>query len=182
MHSVGEAMAIGRSFKEALQKAIRSLEIGVAGLDDPDEALEGEALKHALVTPSPDRIFHVKAALAGGMSVDEVYALTGIDPWFLDNVAQLAEAEADLRRRGAEAKRLEDALSAEELLTVKQMGFSDRQLVRLLGAADEDQVRTWRLACGIRPVYKLVDTCAAEFEAFTPYYYSTYEQTPVQIA
>jgi carbamoyl-phosphate synthase large subunit len=182
MHSVGEAMAIGRSFKEALQKAMRSLEIGVAGLDDPDEALEGEALKHALVTPSPERIFHVKAALAGGMSVDDVYALTGIDPWFLDNIAQLTETEADLGRRAAEADRLEDALSPEELLAVKQMGFSDRQLVRLLGAADEDAVRTWRLACGIRPVYKLVDTCAAEFEAFTPYYYSTYEQTPLQIA
>ncbi|MFO8011940.1 MAG: carbamoyl-phosphate synthase large subunit [Phycisphaerae bacterium] len=182
MHSVGEAMAIGRSFKEALQKAMRSLEIGVAGLEDPDERLEGEALKHALVTPSPDRIFHVKAALAAGMDVDDVYGLTGIDPWFLDNIAQLAEAEADLGRRAAEAARLEDALSAGELLAVKQMGFSDRQLVRLLGAADEDAVRTWRLACGIRPVYKLVDTCAAEFEAFTPYYYSTYEQTPVQIA
>jgi len=182
MHSVGEAMAIGRSFKEALQKAMRSLEIGVSGLDDPDEVLQGEALKHALVTASPERIFHVKAALAGGMGVEEVYRLTGIDPWFLDNIAQLAEAEADLRRRAAEATRLEDTLSAAELLAVKQMGFSDRQLVRLLGAADEDAVRTWRLSCGVRPVYKLVDTCAAEFEAFTPYYYSTYEQTPVQIA
>jgi len=182
MHSVGEAMAIGRSFKEALQKAMRSLEIGVAGLDDPDEVLEGEALKHALVTPSPERIFHVKAALAGGMSVDEVYRLTGIDPWFLDNIAELAEVEADLRRRGAEADRLEDTLSAEELLAVKQLGFSDRQLVRLLGAADEEEVRAWRLSCGVRPVYKLVDTCAAEFEAFTPYYYSTYEQPTIQIA
>ncbi len=182
MHSVGEAMAIGRSFKEALQKALRSLEIGVAGLDDPDERLEGEALKHALVTPSPDRIFHVKAALAGGMGVDEVYRLTGIDPWFLDNIAQLAETEADLRRRGAGAGRLEDTLSAAELLAVKQLGFSDRQLVRLLGAAGEEQVRAWRLSCGVRPVYKLVDTCAAEFEAFTPYYYSTYEQAPVTIA
>jgi len=182
MHSVGEAMAIGRSFKEALQKAMRSLEIGVSGLDDPDEVLQGEALKHALVTASPERIFHVKAALAGGMGVEEVYRLTGIDPWFLDNIAQLAEAEADLRRRAAEATRLEDTLSAAELLAVKQMGFSDRQLVRLLGAADEDAVRTWRLSCGVRPVYKLVDTCAAEFEAFTPYYYSTYEQTPIQIA
>jgi len=182
MHSVGEAMAVGRSFKEALQKALRSLEMGATGLDDPVEPLAGEALKHALVTPSPDRLFHVKAALAAGYSVDDLSGLTGIDPWFLDNVAELVEVEADLRRRGAAAARLEDALSAEDLLAVKQLGFSDRQLARLLGAAGEDEVRAWRLACGVRPVYKLVDTCAAEFEAFTPYYYSTYEQTPIQIA
>jgi len=181
MHSVGEAMAVGRSFKEALQKALRSLETGVAGLDDPPEPLTGEALKHALVTPTPDRIFHVKSALAAGFGVEELHDLTGIDPWFLDNIGELVEAEADVRRRRAEAECLEDALSAGELLAVKQLGFSDRQLVRLLGAADEEQVRAWRLARGIRPVYKLVDTCAAEFEAFTPYYYSTYEQAPVQI-
>jgi len=181
MHSVGEAMAIGRSFKEALQKTLRSLETGAWGLDDPRDPLDGEALKHALVTPSPDRIFHVKHALAQGMTVEDLYGLTGIDPWFLDNMLELVEAEADLRRRRARAGRLEDTLSAEELLAVKQLGFSDRQLVRLLGAADEEAVRAWRRACGIRPVYKLVDTCAAEFEAFTPYYYSTYEQAPIKI-
>ncbi|MBL7140560.1 MAG: carbamoyl-phosphate synthase large subunit [Planctomycetes bacterium] len=181
MRSVGEAMAVGRSFKEALQKALRSLEIGVAGLDDPKRALDGEALKHALVTPSPERIFHLKVAFRQGMSVEEAYALTWIDPWFLDNIQELAETEEDLRRRGAAADRVEDALSAGELLEAKQLGFSDRQLARLLGAESEEQIRRWRLACGIRPVYKLVDTCAAEFEAFTPYYYSTYEQAPIYI-
>jgi len=181
MRSVGEAMAIGRSFKEALQKAMRSLETGQAGLEDPTAPLEGEALMHALVTPSPDRLLHVKHALAQGMSVEQLHELTRIDPWFLENIRELVETEAMLRRRGREAERLEETLSAEELLAVKQLGFSDRQLARLLGAESEAAVRAWRLACGIRPVYKLVDTCAAEFEAYTPYYYSTYERIPLQV-
>jgi len=181
MRSVGEAMAIGRSFKEALQKALRSLEIGATGLDDPRQVLEGEALTRALVMPTPQRLFHLKAAFRQGMTVEEAYDLTGIDPWFLDNIQELVQVEDDLCRRGQAGGRLEDTLSAEALLEVKQLGFSDRQLARLLGAENEEHVRQWRLACGIRPVYKLVDTCAAEFEAFTPYYYSTYEQAPIQV-
>ena len=176
MRSVGEAMAIGRNFKEALQKALRSLEIGVAGLTDPARPLDGEALKHALVTPSPARIFHIKHALGAGMTVEEVYRLTRIDPWFLDNILEIVEMEADLARRGAAAARPEEALTREQLLRAKQFGFSDRQLARLLRAKNEEEIRVWRKACGVVPAYKLVDTCAAEFEAYTPYYYSTYEQ------
>jgi len=176
MRSVGEAMAIGRTFKEALQKALRSLEIGVAGLDDPGGEIDAEDLKHALVTPNPERIFYLKRAFQTGMSVEDLHALTWIDPWFLDNIRQIVEKEDELKRLAAAAPTPQEALTAEQLAEAKQFGFSDRQLARLLGADGEELIRRWRRACGVTPVYKLVDTCAAEFEAFTPYYYSTYEQ------
>ena len=182
MRSVGEAMAIGRTFKEALQKALRSLETGVAGLDDLKEEIDADGLKHALVTPNPKRIFHVKRAFQTGMTVEAIRDLTGIDPWFLDNIRQIVEKEEELKRLGAAAPTPEEALTREQLFEAKQFGFSDRQLARLLGAGDEERIRAWREACGVVPVYKLVDTCAAEFEAFTPYYYSTYEQAQEVIA
>ncbi len=176
MRSVGEAMAIGRTFKGSLQKALRSLEIGVHGLDDPPERLEPDALRRALATAGPARIFALKQAFQDGMSIDEAYRLTAIDPWFLDNILQIVEKEAAIRAAAEAAPDPEAALTADQLAEAKQFGFSDRQLAALLGAPDEHAVRRRREALGLRSVYKLVDTCAAEFEAFTPYYYSTYEK------
>jgi carbamoyl-phosphate synthase large subunit len=175
MRSVGEAMAIGRTFKEALQKALRSLEIGAHGLDDLGPPPERDELQRLLATPGPQRVFRIKQALQCGMPVDEIYQLSMIDPWFLDNLRQIVEFEDAVKRlRPAEGGGL-PALERETLFEAKQFGFSDVQLARLLGS-DETAVRERRQALGVRPVYKSVDTCAAEFEAFTPYYYSTYEQ------
>jgi carbamoyl-phosphate synthase large subunit len=176
MRSVGEAMAIGRTFTEALQKALRSLEIGVHGLESPAERLSEAALTRALVTPGPERIFYVKQALEGGMPADELHRLTRIDPWFLDNIQRIVEFEADLSAAAETAASPQAALTRDRLVEAKQMGFSDWQLARLVGAEDEHAVRRLRAERGVASVYKLVDTCAAEFEAFTPYYYSTYEQ------
>jgi len=175
MRSVGEAMAIGRTFKEALQKALRSLEIGVHGLDDIGPPPDPDALRRLLATPGPDRVFHVKQAYQIGLDTAEIHKLTMIDPWFLDNIWQLVEFEADVRQRRKAARSADEALSRDKLYEAKQHGFSDFQLARLLGT-DEHAVRRRRQALGIAPVFKLVDTCAAEFEAFTPYYYSSYEQ------
>jgi carbamoyl-phosphate synthase large subunit len=174
MRSVGEAMAIGRTFKEALQKALRSLEIGVHGLEDlagppPDM----DALRRALATPGPERVFCLKHAMQRGMSLDEIHQLTMIDPWFLDNIRQIIEFENALRELG-KAGGGAAALERQTCFEAKQHGFSDVQLARLFGS-DEKAIRERRRALGIRPVFKSVDTCAAEFEAFTPYYYSTYE-------
>jgi len=175
MRSVGEAMAIGRTFKEALQKALRSLEIGVHGLDDIGPLPGADALRRLLATPGPDRVFHVKQAYQLGLDTAEIHKLTMIDPWFLDNIRQIVEFEADLRRVGQSSRNASRALTRDRLYRAKQYGFSDFQLARLL-ETDEKTVRDRRGALGIRPVFKCVDTCAAEFEAFTPYYYSTYEQ------
>ncbi len=176
MRSVGEAMAIGRSFKEALQKALRSLEIGVHGLEGPAKRLGEAALTRALVTPGPERTFYIKQALEQGMTTDELNRLTQVDPWFLDNIRRLVEFESELAEAARTAGSPEAVLSRERLLEAKQLGFSDWQLARLVGAEDEHAVRRLRQERGVASVYKLVDTCAAEFEAFTPYYYSTYEQ------
>jgi carbamoyl-phosphate synthase large subunit len=161
MKSVGEAMAIGRTFKEALQKALRSLEIKRFGLcgDGNDKHLEPDALRLKLALPNAERVFHLAQAFQDGMTIDEVFDLTKIDRWFLRNVRQIVEEQstlAKLDRRRA-----------------KKLGFSDRQLSMANGES-ESQVRADRKASGITPTYRLVDTCAAEFEAFTPYYYSTY--------
>ncbi len=169
MKSVGEAMAMGRTFKEALQKGIRSLEIGRAGLgadgkDRPDQS----RLKERLVQPNWDRLFTIRVALQSGMSREEVSSLTGVDPWFLRSIEQILELEAQLR--GARL----DSVPASLLRAAKRAGFSDRQLAHLWGAG-EDAVRARRGALGLRPVYKRVDTCGAEFEAQTPYLYSTWE-------
>src|SRR6476469_8805990 len=161
MKSVGEAMAIGRTFKEALQKALRSLEIKRFGLcgDGNDKHLEPDALRLKLALPNAERVFHLAQAFQDGMTIDEVFELTKIDRWFLHNVRQIVEEQKGLAK--ADSRRS------------KKLGFSDRQLSMTNGKS-ESQVRADRKAAGVIPTYRLVDTCAAEFEAFTPYYYSTY--------
>jgi carbamoyl-phosphate synthase large subunit len=172
MQSVGEVMAIGRTFCESLQKALRSLEQGRAGLnaDAAEGALEDQSLDQLLeriAVPTPDRIFELEAALRRGASVDEVVARTGIDPWFVRQVARIT----------AERARLDalPALSHDDYRRAKRLGFSDAQLAYLRGTT-EAEVRSERLALGVRATFKTVDTCAAEFEAFTPYHYATYEE------
>ncbi|MFH1080905.1 MAG: carbamoyl-phosphate synthase large subunit [Pseudomonadota bacterium] len=168
MKSVGETMAIGRTFKESLQKAVRSLEIGRFGLVDtvPADIRESmELIASRLKTPNSLRLFYIAAALQQGMTRAELHAITRIDPWFLDQIGQIVEAE----------KLLEQAVPSDDLLReAKRWGFSDRRLAQIWKTT-EDDLRKRRLEKHILPVYKLVDTCAAEFEAFTPYYYSTYE-------
>ncbi|KAA5540709.1 carbamoyl-phosphate synthase large subunit [Roseiconus nitratireducens] len=176
MKSVGETMAIGRSFRESLQKALRGLEVGAFGLgsdgrdlwgteDQPDQ----DTILAKLNTPNAERIFYVRYALKSGMSIEQLHAITHIDPWFLDHISQIIEQEDEIR-----ALSTVDQLGPEQMLEAKRSGFSDRQLAQMLGST-ELKVRKHRLDQGIRPVFKSVDTCAAEFEAYTPYYYSTYE-------
>jgi len=189
MKSVGETMAIGRTFKEALQKGLRSLEIGRHGLgadgkdpQDMDEAVPtDEEIDHKLATPNSRRIFYLRYALQAGRSIDEIYQLTGIDPWFLYQLKQIVDMEHRLDELGQSRldgrggkKVLETAITREELWQAKANGFSDVQLAHLL-RDDADRIAEFRKANDIRPAYKLVDTCAAEFRAATPYYYSTYE-------
>ncbi|HBL13982.1 MAG TPA: carbamoyl phosphate synthase large subunit, partial [Cyanobacteria bacterium UBA11162] len=171
MKSVGEAMAIGRTFQESFQKALRSLEIGRFGwgCDRPEKLPSLEHVRSGLRTPNPDRIFTVRHALQLGMTVEEVYELTSIDPWFLYKFEELLETEKFLKRTPLQN------LTKEQLWDVKRQGFSDRQIA-FATKTKEDEVRAYRKQLGIVPVYKVVDTCAAEFEAFTPYYYSTYEE------
>ena len=166
MKSVGEAMAIGRTFKESLQKAMRSLEIGSAGF----EARDGDDAELAvrLEVPGADRLWWIGEAFRRGTTVERVHALSGIDPWFLRHVAEIIAGEQALDGTSLEA------LEAGALRRLKQDGFADARLAVLLGT-DEDAVRTRRLELGIEPVYKKVDTCGAEFVAHTPYLYSTYE-------
>jgi len=207
MKSVGETMAIGRTFKEALQKGLRSLEIGRYGLgsDGRDGILEaitswGEGkveneeglrskIREKLLHPQAERLFHLKYAFQLGMSIEEVTELTTIDPWFLHNIEEIVEMEKGIisqlhskvcdnfRNKGPlfSSYKPEIPLPRDLLLKAKQYGFSDVQLAYLLGV-DEDSVRKLRKDLGIEAVFKLVDTCAAEFEAYTPYYYSTYEE------
>ena len=172
MKSVGEVMAIGRTFKESLQKALRSMEeklsgigLGVTKLED----LSIDELKKNIRTPHGRRLLNVYEGLKRGLTVDEIYELTGIDPWFLDNLLQLSESEDRL----AACESL-DVANAETLLEAKQLGYSDVQLATCW-KTDEMTVREARKAAGVEATFKLVDTCAAEFEASTPYYYSTYE-------
>ncbi len=165
MKSVGEAMAIGRTFKEALHKGLRGLETGVSGFARED--LDETRIKEKLLDPDPDRIFYVKLALDLGWSHEEVFRLTGIDPWFLDQLQQIVDLEARLG-----PGLLEDA---ETFRQAKRMGFSDSRLGQL-AETSESAVREARKALGIEPVYKRVDTCAAEFVSHTPYLYSTYER------
>jgi carbamoyl-phosphate synthase large subunit len=171
MKSVGEAMAIGRTFNESFQKALRSLETGRAGwgCDRAEKLPSGEQIRAQLRTPNPDRIFSVRHALQLGISIEEIYELTGIDPWFLDKMQQLLDVEKFLKRTPLQQ------LTKEQLYEVKRDGFSDRQIA-FATKTTEDEVRAYRKQLGIIPVYKTVDTCAAEFEAFTPYHYSTYEE------
>ena len=171
MKSVGEVMAIGRTFKESLQKAIRSLEIGRSGFDPPelpDGPAGDEALWAQIDTPRPGRLWALAEALRRGASVEELHRRSWIDPWFLRNIAEIVELE-----RGIAAAKDPDDRAA-WLRPAKRAGFSDARLAALWGVR-EDAVRELRTARGVRPVFKRVDTCAAEFEAHTPYLYSTYE-------
>jgi carbamoyl-phosphate synthase large subunit len=174
MQSVGEVMAIGRSFPESLQKALRSLEQGRLGLNaDPGEGilrdLADDDLLAAVAVPTPERIFQVGELLRRGTSIDTVYEATRIDPWFLDQMSIITEERAYLEDVAGPS-----ALSRREWRRAKQLGFADAQLAHLWGVA-EDEVRAAREAHGVWPTYKTVDTCAAEFAAETPYHYSTWE-------
>jgi len=176
MKSVGETMAIGRTFKESLQKALRGLEVGAFGLGSDSRDLwatelqpSDEEIQARLSTPRADRIFYMRYALKAGMSIDAIYELTHIDRWFLDHMAQIVEHEAVIAGYGSLENWTRDAF-----WETKRLGFSDRQIARIVGAS-EMQVRHKRIELGVRAVFKSVDTCAAEFEAYTPYYYSTYE-------
>jgi len=164
MKSVGEAMAIGRTFKESLQKALRSLEIGRFGLgaDGKDTTPDLETIRRNLRVPCAERIFFLRYALKAGLSVDEIHELSAIDPWFLHHIRLIVEEEEKIAREGLS-----------DLRRAKKYGFSDRQLAYLTRST-ESEVRAHRKAAGIVPAYRLVDTCAAEFEAFTPYFYSSY--------
>jgi len=188
MKSVGETMAIGRTFTEALQKALRGLEIRkdgweAAGPTPPD------VLRQKLAVPTAERIFSLKEALAGGMSLDELFQLTKIDRWFLRQLYTLVVEEEALKAAGETVRSCAEApegsalhaSGTEVLRRAKQSGFSDRQLAKLW-QLDEATIRGWRLRWNLQPSYYLVDTCAAEFEARTPYYYSTYEHPPVQLS
>lgn len=171
MKSVGEAMAIGRTFQESFQKAMRSLETGRAGWGcDRDEKLPSlEHIRASLRTPNPDRIFTVRHALQMGMTPIEIYELTGMDPWFLDKFQELLETAKSMKRKSLAE------LTKAEIYAIKQQGFSDRQIAYATNS-NEDEVRAYRKSLGVIPVYKTVDTCAAEFEAYTPYYYSAYDE------
>jgi len=185
MKSVGEVMAIGRTFKESLQKALRSLEIGSCGFESrlfdlAEEtrraltAKEQGLLQEKLRTPNWERLWYLGDALRGGMKQEELYAITGIDPWFLTNIRQIIEMEDELKSaRHVFEKRLPEL--REVLKEAKQFGFSDRMIARLWGTTEED-IRAVRVSLNIIPVFKRVDTCAAEFVAYTPYLYSTYEE------
>jgi len=176
MKSVGETMAIGSTFKESFQKALRGLEVGSFGFgcdnsdlwgtdEQPDEA----EIRAKLARPCPQRVWHIRYAFKMGMTVKQIHELSGIDPWFLDNLLEIVETEESLRASGEW-----ESLSYDALRTAKRFGFSDRQLA-VIFKRSEMEIRKRRLELGIRAVYKSVDTCAAEFEAYTPYYYSTYE-------
>jgi len=170
MKSVGETMAIGRTFKEALQKGLRSLEIGRFGFgaDGKDESLPTNfEIEQNLATANSQRIFYLRYALQAKMSIQSIYELTGIDPWFLYQLQQIVDLEQKIAGT-------ENEISESLLTQAKSWGFSDIQIAHLTGTT-EDAVKEKRKDLNLRPVYKLVDTCAAEFKAATPYYYSTYE-------
>ena len=174
MKSVGEVMAIGRTFKESLQKAIRSLEIDSYGFDDkgrgPCAATPAE-LEAKLRLPNARRLWHIADAYRAGLTTEQLYELTKIDPWFLDNVKQIVDFEATIRASTGTQR----VLPVDTLRAAKQLGFSDMRLAQLTGVTEAD-IRAARAHAGIQPVYKMVDTCGAEFPAYTPYLYSTYEE------
>ncbi|MEA4856989.1 carbamoyl-phosphate synthase large subunit, partial [Solidesulfovibrio sp.] len=177
MKSVGEAMSIGRNFKEALQKGLRSLEIGATGLGpgapacDPDR----EQLLADMRKPNSKRLFQIRQAMRCGVSLEEIFDATWVDPWFLRQIKELVDMEAALEAFPREKVSPADPDCKELVLSAKKNGFSDPQLAALLKLPASLDARKLRQAMGINPTYYLVDTCAAEFEAYTPYYYSTYE-------
>ncbi|MCA9400004.1 MAG: carbamoyl-phosphate synthase large subunit [Candidatus Omnitrophica bacterium] len=172
MKSVGETMAIGRTFKEALQKSLRGLEIGHIGLDNKWDysGIPEEKIEWRLGEPNASRIFYVKYALQKGWTPEKIFDISKIDPWFIYQIKQIFDLEKNLLLELAETK----DLSKEQLLKAKQYGFSDAQLAQMFKKT-EQEIRSWRKEKGVKATFKLVDTCAAEFEAYTPYYYSTYE-------
>ncbi len=184
MKSVGETMAIGRTFKESFQKALRGLEVGSFGFGCDGKDLWGtddqpslEEVKAKLTQPNDQRVWYLRYAIKYGVSIEEIYELTGIDPWFLQNLVEIVEMEDKLRGLGTLA-----AVDDATLRKAKQFGFSDRQIGTILHMTEMD-VRADRKQRGIVATFKSVDTCAAEFEAYTPYYYSTYEdedETPAK--
>lgn len=167
MKSVGEVMAIGRTFQESLQKALRGLETGHNGLNETGVGIE--QLRHEIAVPGPERIFFLADGIRAGMTDKELHELSAIDPWFLNQVREIVETEDKLRGNPL------SAFTKSDMLFLKRKGFSDGRLAQLTGAK-EAEVRAARLAMGIRPVYKRVDTCAAEFATNTAYLYSTYEE------
>jgi len=181
MKSVGETMAIGSTFKESFQKALRGLEVGAFGFgsdgsdlwahndENSDEQPDESEIKEKLSRPCPERVWYLRYAIKSGMTIEQIFELTKIDRWFLDNLFEIVETEEAIRAVGKLTQ-----LASEQMRTAKRFGFSDRQLATMLSST-ESEVRSQRLAQGIRAVFKSVDTCAAEFEAFTPYFYSTYE-------
>ena len=173
MKSVGEVMAMGRTFQESFQKALRGLEVGVDGMNEKTQ--DREVLEKELGEPGPERIWYVGDAFAQGMSVDEVFALTKIDPWFLVQIEQIVKIELEIEQLPTPPNGSAlDAIDAATLRSLKQKGFSDRRLAKQFKTSDT-AVRNKRHALGVRPVYKRVDTCAAEFSTNTAYMYSTYE-------
>lgn len=172
MKSVGEVMAMGRTFQESMQKALRGLETGKVGFDPTGLDLTHDddmaTLRREVREPGPERLFYLADAFRAGLSVDDVYALSYVDHWFLDQIEDLIATEADVTAAGI------DALDEKRLRALKRMGFSDARLAQLLGT-DEQAIRALRRAFGVRPVYKRVDSCAAEFATDTAYLYSTYE-------
>jgi len=172
MKSVGEVMAIGRTFQESLQKALRGLETGKAGLDPTGLDLSSDddlaTMRREVKEAGPERLFYLGDAFRAGMSVEDVHALSFVDPWFLDQIEEIVATENDVAAAGL------DALDAKRLRRLKRMGFSDARLAQLVGT-DEHAMRALRRAHGIKPVYKRVDSCAAEFATTTAYLYSTYE-------
>jgi carbamoyl-phosphate synthase large subunit len=180
MKSVGEAMSIGRTFKESLQKALRSLEIDRYGFesrrDRDGESEHGIAdIRQKISVPNWERIWYIADGFRLGMSVEEVFSLSRIDPWFLHQIKQVVDLEKDLREQGAHILNDKSSSLDHPLRRAKEYGFSDRRLAKLF-TTTEDAVRKTRYELGIIPVFKTVDTCAAEFEAHTPYLYSTYEK------
>ncbi|MXZ48217.1 MAG: carbamoyl-phosphate synthase large subunit [Candidatus Dadabacteria bacterium] len=163
MKSVGEAMSIGRTFKESLQKAMRSLEIDSYGFEKVSDDLE--EVREELRVPSPRRLWYIADAFRLDMDLEEIYSISHVDPWFLRNIKQIVDFESDIARNG---------FNRETILQAKRHGFSDIEIAKIL-STEEGEVRNFRLREGIEPAFKMVDTCAAEFEAYTPYLYSTFE-------
>ncbi len=166
MKSVGEVMAIGRTFQESLQKALRGLEVGVDGFNL--KSVDADKISEQLSNPTPDRLWYVADAFGVGMTVEEVFEDTAIDPWFLTQIKEIVDLELAIEKRTL------DSITVDEMRHLKRKGFADRRLAYLL-KTDQDAVRALRHAQGVRPVYKRVDTCAAEFATKTAYMYSTYE-------
>jgi len=180
MQSVGEVMAMGRTFREALQKALRALELGLDGWSSDTNGSDLEALRSRLARPSPERLSEIHEALRRGLDAEEIHSITGIDPWFLDNLARLIEVEGQLRGFS------EADIPVEVLRGAKREGFSDNRIATLLRPSSRDEpvtgaaVKRRREALGLHPVFRRVDTCAAEFAGRTPYLYSTWELGPCE--